>query len=60
MQKPIKRGNSWCITVRHNGQRYNATRDTQEECIKWAKLKLIELQTQDAVSKEQLIHPPFR
>ncbi|QFS18705.1 site-specific integrase [Acinetobacter indicus] len=60
MQKPIKRGNSWRITVRHNGQRYNATRDTQEECIKWAKLKLIELQTRDAVSKEQLIHLTFK
>lgn len=60
MQKPIKRGNSWRITVRHNGQRYNATRDTELECIKWAKLKLIELQNEDAKSSQNLVHLTYQ
>ena len=60
MQKPIKRGNSWRITVRHNGQRYNATRDTEQECIKWAKLKLIELQNEDAKSSKNLVHLTYQ
>lgn len=60
MQKPIQRGKSWRITVRHKGQRYNATRDTQEECIKWARLKLVELKSLENQSQDQLIHITFQ
>ncbi|RDF50621.1 integrase, partial [Acinetobacter baumannii] len=28
MQKPVKRGDAWRITVRYLGKRYTATRDT--------------------------------
>ena len=28
MQKPVKRGNTWRITVRYLGKRYTDTRDT--------------------------------
>ncbi len=59
MQKPIRRGNSWRMTVRFNGQRYTVTRDTEEECIKWAQLKLIELKSQDA-KIDHIIHLTYK
>ena len=54
MQKPIKRGNAYRITVRHNGQRFTATRDTAAECEQWAAKKLLELQA----SPDPAINPP--
>ncbi len=59
MQKPIQRGNSWRMTVRFNGQRYTVTRDTEEECIKWAQLKLIELKSQDE-KVDRTIHLSYK
>ena len=44
MQKPVKRGDAWRITVRYLGKRYTATRDTASECEQWAAKKLLELQ----------------
>ena len=45
MQKPIKRGDTYRITVRFNNQRFTATRDTAQECEQWAAKKLLELQS---------------
>lgn len=45
MQKPVKRGDAWHITVRYLGKRYTATRDTASECEQWAAKKLLELQS---------------
>ncbi len=59
MQKPIQRGTSWRITVRHNGQRYNATRDTEQECTKWAQLKLLELKSLDS-KVDHVIHITYK
>lgn len=59
MQKPIQRGNSWRMTVRFNGQRYTVTRDTEEECIKWAQLKLIGLKNQDD-KIDHIIHITYK
>nr|WP_019457398.1 hypothetical protein [Acinetobacter sp. GG2] len=36
MQKPVKRGNAWRITVRYLGKRYTDTRDIASECEQWA------------------------
>ncbi|MDC5121066.1 integrase [Acinetobacter baumannii] len=36
MQKPVKRGDAWRITVRYLGKHYTATRDTASECEQWA------------------------
>ncbi|MCU4444875.1 integrase [Acinetobacter pittii] len=44
MQKPVKRGEAWRITVRYLGKRYTAIRDTASECEQWATKKLLELQ----------------
>jgi len=44
MQKPVKRGDAWRITVRYLRKRYTATRDTASECEQWAAKKLLELQ----------------
>lgn len=60
IQKPIKLGNSWHITVRHNGQRYNVTRDIEEECIKWASFKLLELNSTESNLKDKTIQLSFR
>ncbi|MDQ8937169.1 tyrosine-type recombinase/integrase [Acinetobacter rudis] len=59
MQKPVKRGNAYRITVRHNGQRFTATRDTSAECEQWAAKKLLELQSQSASQQEEKIHISF-
>lgn len=60
MQKPIKRGDAWRITVRHLGKRYTATRDTAQECEQWAAKKLLELQSQPDLSSEpEKIHISF-
>lgn len=60
MQKPVQRGNAWRITVRHNGQRYTATRDTSQECEQWAAKKLLELQaTGDKNQVTEKIHLSF-
>lgn len=60
MQKPVQRGNAWRITVRHNGQRFTATRDTAQECEQWAAKKLLELQAQTPDVKEpEKIHISF-
>ncbi|MCX3052919.1 hypothetical protein OFK52_09560 [Acinetobacter baumannii] len=48
MQKPVKRGDAWRITVRYLGKRYTATRDTASECEQWAAKKLLELQSEQA------------
>ncbi|MFW1784321.1 integrase [Acinetobacter nosocomialis] len=45
MQKPVKRGDTWRITVRYLGKRYTTTRDTASECEQWATKKLLELQS---------------
>lgn len=43
MQKPIKCGDAWRITVRYLGKRYTATRDTANECEQWAAKKIIRI-----------------
>ena len=40
--KPIKRGDSWRIQVTINGQRIGATRDTAEDCKRWAAAQILE------------------
>ncbi len=45
IQKPVKRGDAWRITVRYLGKHYTATRDTASECEQWAAKKLLELQS---------------
>lgn len=60
MQKPIKRGDSWRITVRHKGQRFTATYPTEEQCIQWATSKTIELRLEASNSEEQLVHITYK
>ncbi|EPF6144083.1 integrase [Acinetobacter baumannii] len=45
MQKLVKHGDAWRITVRYLGKHYTATRDTASECEQWAAKKLLELQS---------------
>ena len=60
MQKPIKRGDTYRITVRFNSQRFTATRDTAQECEQWAAKKLLELQSTSPESIEAAkIHISF-
>ncbi|OUY07632.1 tyrosine-type recombinase/integrase [Acinetobacter populi] len=59
MQKPVKRGNAWRITVRYNGQRHTATRDTAQECEQWAAKKLLELQSSPQSEEKPKIHISF-
>lgn len=59
MQKPVKRGDAYRITVRFNGQRYTATRDTSAECEQWAAKKLLELQSQPQSIENEKIHISF-
>ncbi|MEN5173879.1 site-specific integrase [Acinetobacter higginsii] len=60
MQKPVQRGNAWRITLRHNGQRFTATRDTAQECEQWAAKKLLELQARgDKGQEPDKIHLSF-
>ncbi|WP_180066687.1 MULTISPECIES: site-specific integrase [unclassified Acinetobacter] len=54
MQKPIQRGNSWRMTVRYNGKRYTATRDTKQECIAWANAKLLDLKLKESLPEPQI------
>lgn len=54
MQKPIQRGNSWRITVRYNGLRYSATRDSEQECIAWANSKLLDLKLQESLPESHI------
>lgn len=42
LPKPRKRGDSYRIEIMLDGQRYSATRDTAQECTKWASQKLLE------------------
>ncbi len=41
MQKPVKRGDEWHITVRYLGKRYTATPDTASECEQWATITIL-------------------
>lgn len=59
MQKSVKRGDAYRITVRFNGQRYTATRDTSAECEQWAAKKLLELQSQPQSIENEKIHISF-
>ncbi|MFW2740990.1 hypothetical protein ACN6QN_07380, partial [Acinetobacter baumannii] len=59
MQKPIKCGDAWRITVRYLGKRYTATRDTANECEQWAAKKLLELQSEQANPESEKIHISF-
>ncbi|CAI3123462.1 Tyrosine recombinase XerC [Acinetobacter baumannii] len=59
MQKPVKRGDAWRITVRYLGKRYTATRDTASECEQWAAKKLLELQSEQANAEPEKIHISF-
>ena len=45
MQKPVKRGDAWRITVRYLGKRYTATPDTASEFEQLVTKKLLELQS---------------
>lgn len=58
LPKPIKRGETYRITVTYNKQRYSCTRDTAKECEQWAALKLLELKTGKAQT-EKGIKPHF-
>lgn len=60
MQKPVKRGDSWRITLRHKGQRFTATYPTEEQCIQWATSKTVELHLEESKSKEQLVHITYK
>lgn len=42
LPKPRKRGNAYRIEIMLDGQRYSATRDTAQECTRWASQKLLE------------------
>lgn len=46
---PRKRGETYTITVSHQGKRYYCTRDTPKECEQWAALKLLELKAQKKI-----------
>ena len=46
---PRKRGETYTITVSHQGKRYYCTRDTPKECLQWAALKLLELKSQSRI-----------
>ena len=61
LPKPIKRGETYRITVTYEKQRYSCTRDTIKECEQWAAMKLLELKTGKAL-EEQGIKPnlPFK
>lgn len=59
MQKPIKCGDAWRITVGYLGKRYTATRDTANECEQWAAKKLLELQSEQANPDSEKIHISF-
>lgn len=43
MQKPVKRGDAWRITVHCLYKYYTTARDTASECEQWATKKLLEL-----------------
>lgn len=58
LPKPIKRGETYRITVTFNKQRYSCTRDTAKECEQWAALKLLELKSGKA-EIENGIKPHF-
>lgn len=58
LPKPRKRGETYTITVSHQGKRYYCTRDTEEECRQWAALKLLELKTQSKIEAGE-IKPKF-
>ena len=38
LPKPRQRGNSWSTSIMINGKREYCTRDTEQECIHWARL----------------------
>ncbi|ELW81469.1 hypothetical protein J576_2884 [Acinetobacter sp. 766875] len=59
MQKPVKRGDTWRITVRYLGKRYTTTRDTASECEQWATKKLLELQSEQANPESEKSISPF-
>ncbi|MDC5586446.1 integrase [Acinetobacter baumannii] len=59
MQKPVKRGDAWRVTVRYLGKRYTATRDTASKCEQWAAKKLLELQSEQANPESEKIHISF-
>lgn len=52
--KPRKRGDTYTITVSYQNKRYYCTRDDPKECIQWARLKLLELNTQSKVESGEL------
>lgn len=58
LPKPIKRGETFRITVTYEKKRYSCTRDTEKECEQWAALKLLELKTGKA-QEESGIKPNF-
>lgn len=45
LPNPIKREETYRISVTFNKQRYSCTRDTAKECEQWAALKLLELKS---------------
>ena len=52
--KPIKRGETYRVTVTYDNKRYSCTRDTAKECEQWAALKLLELKTQSKIESGEL------
>lgn len=58
LPKPIKRGETYRITLTFNKQRYSCTRDSEKECEQWAALKLLELKSGKA-QIEKGIKPHF-
>lgn len=50
MYKPIKRDNSFRLTITHKGKRYSITQSTEEDCLQQAELLLINLQAHPITS----------
>ncbi|MGI3278112.1 tyrosine-type recombinase/integrase [Acinetobacter baumannii] len=58
LPKPIKRGQTYRITVTCENKRYSCTRDTEKECEQWAAMKLLELKS-GKVQEEKGIKTPY-
>ncbi|MCZ3285068.1 hypothetical protein NYZ58_08265 [Acinetobacter baumannii] len=58
LPKPIKRGQTYRITVTYENKRYSCTRDTEKECEQWAAMKLLELKS-GKVQEEKGIKTPY-
>lgn len=55
LPKPIKRGETYRITVTYDKKRYSCTRDTEKECEQWAAMKLLELKSGKAQREDGIM-----